>query len=368
MSDDKTEEPTSKKIEDARKKGQIGMSRDLAKLGPLLVVAEIAFATESQWREAIHSLMELGITSIGQPFRPALIEMTSGAGLLMLLVFCLFFVVCIPVGIISHWGQFGILIAPEAAELKFDKLNPVNGIKGIFSKKKLIEVLLSLAKTALIGWIVYGLVYADLPTIIHLSGGAPKDAYFGFIDMLKSIFHVLIVICVVLGMIDLMMQKAFHMKELMMDMEEIKREYKESEGDPMVKGERKQLAREWANEAPAARTEKANAVVVNPTHFAVAMFYDPDEPMVPMVLAKGKDEIAQAMIERARQFNIPVIRHVWLARTLYATCREDSVIPRSSYEAVAQVYAVVNELVAMKDEGRQVELESLGEPPESYRQ
>jgi type III secretion protein U len=135
----------------------------------------------------------------------------------------------------------------------------------------------------------------------------------------------------------------------------------------MVKGQRKQLAREWANEAPAARTEQANAVVVNPTHFAVAMFYDPAEAMVPVVLAKGKDDIAQAMIQRAREFNIPVIRHVWLARTLYATSRQDSVIPKSSYEAVAQVYAVVNELVAMKDTGREVELESEGEPPESYR-
>src|SRR5690606_774289 len=123
---------------------------------------------------------------------------------------------------------------------------------------------------------------------------------------------------------------------------------------------------EWANEAPAARTEQANAVVVNPTHFAVAMFYDPKEAMVPVVLAKGKDEIAQAMIERARDFNIPVIRHVWLARTLYATCKPDTVVPRASYEAVAMGYAVVNGLVATNDYHRHVELENAGEPPPSY--
>ncbi|MTV41990.1 type III secretion system export apparatus subunit SctU [Duganella radicis] len=367
MSDDKTEEPTEKKLDDARKKGQIAMSRDLAKLGPLLVVAEIAFVTEQLWREAIHSLMELSIASVGRPFRPALEEMASGAGLLLLIVFGVFFVVCIPVGIISHWGQFGILIAPEAATMKFDKLNPMNGIKGIFSKKKLFEVLISVAKAALVGWLVYVLVYADLPAIIGLSGGAPRDAYFGFIEMLRAVFHVVLVICLVTSVVDLGVQKFFHKKELMMDKEEIKREYKESEGDPMVKGQRKQLARQWANEAPAAKTQQANAVVVNPTHFAVAMFYDPAEAMVPVVLAKGKDDIAQAMIRRAREFNIPVIRHVWLARTLYATCREDSVIPKASYEAVAQVYAVVNELVAMQDQGREVELESLGEPPAAYR-
>lgn len=367
MSEDKTEEPTDKKIDDARKKGQIAMSRDLAKIGPLVVVAEIAFATEQMWRETIHSLMELGIMRIGKPFLPALMEMLVGAGIFLLIVFFIFFVVCIPVGIISHWGQFGILIAPEAATLKFDKLNPINGLKGIFSKKKLFEILIAVGKAVLIGWLVYMLVYAELPSIIHLSGGGPSDVYFGFIQMLRSVFHVLIVICTVTSVVDLVIQKAFHKKDLMMDMEEIKREYKESEGDPMVKGQRKQLAREWANEAPAAKTENANAVVVNPTHFAVAMFYDPAEAMVPVVLAKGKDDIAQAMIRRARECNIPVIRHVWLARTLYATCREDSVIPKSSYEAVAQVYAVVHELVAMKDMGREVELESLGEPPESYR-
>ncbi len=367
MSDNKTEEPTDKKLDDARKKGQVPMSRDLAKVGPLVAIAEIAFSTEQLWRESIHSLMNLGLMSVGKPFLPALMEMLTGAGILLLIVFFICFVVCIPVGVIFHWGQFGVLIAPEAATMKFDKLNPVNGIKGIFSKKKLFEVLVSAAKAALIGWLVYLLVYAELPSIVHLSGGAPSDAYFGFIGMLRSVFHVLLVVCIVTSVIDLAIQKAFHKKDLMMDMEEIKREYKESEGDPMVKGQRKQLAREWANEAPAARTEQANAVVVNPTHFAVAMFYDPAEAMVPVVLAKGKDDIAQAMIQRAREFNIPVIRHVWLARTLYATSRQDSVIPKSSYEAVAQVYAVVNELVAMKDTGREVELESEGEPPESYR-
>lgn len=367
MAEEKTEQPTDKKLEDARKKGQVPVSRDLAKVGPLAVMAEIAFVTEKMWRESIHSLMDFSLMSVGKPFLPALTEMLVGSGILLLIVFSICFVVCIVIGILSFWGQFGVLVTTESLTPNFDKLNPVNGFKNLFSKKKLFEILTSVIKVGLIGWIIYILVYAQLSSIVHLSGGGPRDAYFGFIDMLRSVFHVTLVICGIIGVIDLVIQRAFHKKELMMDMEEIKREYKESEGDPMVKGQRKQLAREWANEAPAARTEKANAVVVNPTHFAVAMFYDSAEAMVPVVLAKGKDDIAQAMIQRAREFNIPVIRHVWLARTLYATCREDSVIPKSSYEAAAQVYAVVNELVAMNDMGREVELESLGEPPKSYR-
>jgi type III secretion protein U len=148
-------------------------------------------------------------------------------------------------------------------------------------------------------------------------------------------------------------------------MEEIKREYRESEGDPMVKAMRKAIARSLAQQGPVAKTQDADAVVVNPTHFAIAMVYDTELAQVPVVLAKGKDEVAQAMIECARSLGIPVIRHVWLARTLYSTGKADTVIPKASYEAVAHVYAVINELKEMGHLDKEVELESLGDPPSS---
>ncbi|MGI4846688.1 MAG: type III secretion system export apparatus subunit SctU [Janthinobacterium lividum] len=365
MSDDKNEEPTDKKIEDARDKGQIAVSRDLAKLATLVVVAYMAFGTEPLWRQAINSLFALSFSRIGKPFSEAVDTVTTSAGLLLLLVFCICFVVCILVAVAANWGQFGVLVSFESLTPNIDKLNPVNGAKQLFSKKKLVELLNTLFKVAMIGYIVYILVRNQLPTIITLAGGTPEDIVHAFNIVLKNIFNVIVVLCFLLGALDLIIQKHFHKKQLMMDMEEIKREHKESEGDPMVKGQRKQLAHQWANEAPASRTEEANAVVVNPTHFAVAMFYDPAQNMVPVVLAKGKDETAAAMIARARQFGIPVIRHVWLARTLYATAKADEVIPKSSYESVALVYAVIQELIAQNDIGREVELESHGLPPQS---
>jgi type III secretion protein U len=367
VSDDKTEKPTDKKIEDAREKGPVPVNRHQARLCTLVVVAEIAFGTRTMWRESIESLMNLGIMRIGQPFEAALQEVFISATIVIAVVFALYFVVCSVVGVAAFWGQFGVLIAPEAITPKFDKLNPVNGLKQLISKKKLVELLMSIFKGAIIGWIVYILVRDELPNIVLLSGGEPKDIFNGFIELVRSVFHVIVVVCLCLGAIDFGLQKYFHMKELMMDKEEVKREYKEMEGDPLIKGKRKQLAHEWANQAPAAKTKDANAVVVNPTHFAVAMLYDPEEAAVPIVLTKGKDEVAQAIIRSARESGIPVIRHVWLARTLYATCRPDTVVPKSSYEAVAYVYAVVNELVAMNATDREVELESLGEPPEAYR-
>lgn len=364
MSDDKNEEPTDKKIEDAKKKGQIAVSRDLARLATLVVIAEAAFASARLWRDAVTGLMVGGIGGIGADFSTAMENQLMAALQLLGVVFFACFILCPIVAVAAHWGQFGILVASEALEPKFDKLNPVNGLKQIVSKKKLVELLITVGKATLIALLVYAQARSQLANIVALAGGEPKDVWEAFITLLRGIFHVIVVVCLMLGAIDFTIQKYFHKKELMMDMEEIKREHKESEGDPMVKGQRKRLAREWANEAPAARTEDANAVVVNPTHFAVAMFYDAEQAMVPMVLARGRDEVAQAMIRRAHACGIPVIRHVWLARTLYATCREDTPVPRATYQAAAQVYAVVHELVASGEVGREVELEALGEPPE----
>jgi type III secretion protein U len=358
---EKTEDPTDKKLEDARKKGQVPVSKDLGKLCVMTAIAEIAFATEPLWRQGIETLLLTPSMRIGQDFRFAMLDMAWSATLLLLIAFAVVWLACSLVATAAFWGQFGVLIAPEAVAPDFNKINPGNGLKQLFSPKKIVDLLESLCKAVLIGLIVYLLVRSELPDIVRLSGGAPKDVYFGFVALLRGIFHMVIGVCLVLAFVDFAIQKYFHKKGLRMDMEEIKREFKENEGDPMLKGKRKQLAMQWLSEGPATATQGANAVVVNPTHFAVAMFYDAAEPMVPVVLAKGRDETAQAMIAVARERGIPVIRHVWLARTLYATCRASDPVPRASYEAVAYVYAVVHELVVNRETGRLVELETRGE-------
>lgn len=363
MAENKNLAPTEHKKQQAREKGQVAQSQDLSRLVNLVVVAELAFIAESQWRESIQSLMTFGYTSIGKPYLPALTELLTGAALFVALVF-LFFAVLMPVvSALAHWGQFGVLVAPEALTPKFDKFDPVNGLKQIFSVKKLVELLETIVKTSLIAFVVYMITRSELNNILHLSGGAPKDSYAAFMTLLRNTFHVTLILCIIFALIDFAIQKHFHDKELMMDMEELKKEFKEMEGDPQIKNKRKQIAKEWANENPVATTEKANAVVVNPTHFAIAIFYDKDDENVPVVLAKGRDQIAHAMIDRARECGIPVIRHVWLARTLYASCKPYTFVPKSSYEAVAHVYAVIHYLTMTDQAGLEVELESEGKPP-----
>ena len=365
MSENKNLQPTDHKLEQAREKGQVAQSQDLSRLANLVVVAEIAFIAESQWREAIFSLMNFGYTSIGKPFLSSMTELLTGAALLVALVFFIFAVLIPVVSALAHWGQFGVLVAPEMLTPKFDKFNPVNGFKQIFSMKKLVELMETVFKTVVIALVVYLVTRSELNDILHLAGGAPKDSYAAFITLLRNTFHITLILCLIFAVIDFLIQRHFHKKELMMDMEEVKKEFKEMEGDPQIKNKRKQIAKEWANENPVASTEKANAVVVNPTHFAVALFYDKEDENVPVVLAKGRDQIAHAMIDRARECGIPVIRHVWLARTLYASCKANSFIPKSSYESVAHVYAVIHYLTTTDQVGMEVELESEGEPPQA---
>lgn len=356
--------PSEKKLQDAREQGQVVMSRDLARLAMLVVVGEAAFASEPLWRGAIESLMTLSFKQIGKPFYHSMLEMVMSAGILIAAVFGACFLICSIVGVFSHWGQFGVLISTKVLEPKFDKLNPVNGVKQIFSLKKLGETLITLLKVILIGLISYFIIRSQLPDIVRLAAGEPKDALAGFITLMYTIFHVVCVVCLILGVIDYAMQRHFLIKSLMMNHQDMIQEYKESEGDPMVKGQRKQLAMELAMSGEAAQqTDGANAVVVNPTHFAVSMFYDGESAIVPRVCSKGKGVVARAIIARAQEKGIPVIRHVWLARTLYATGRVGRVIPKVSYEAVAHVYAVIEELRQLDQTDRVVELNSDGTPP-----
>jgi type III secretion protein U len=363
MSGEKNEKPTSKKIKDARDKAQVAVSRDLARLIMLTVLVETVFGTESLWRGQIHAVMNLSIQSISRPFATSMVEMMRVTETLVLGTIAVMALLCIIVGVCAFWGQFGVLVVTEHLGLSIDKLNPKNGITQLISKKKLTEFLLGLVKIGLAALLSYIIIKDQLPSIVQLAAGTPWDAYAAFLSLARLLFHALIGPFLILALIDFAMQKHFHQKSLMMDLEEIKQEHKELEGDPLIKGKRKQLARELAMEdGPPAKTQDANAIVVNPTHFAVAMLYDESTP-VPVVLAKGRDEVALAMIERAQEFGIPVIRHVWLARTLYATAKEDMVIPKASYEGVAHVYAVIQELRETNQTDCVVELESQGLSP-----
>jgi type III secretion protein U len=296
---EKTEQPTGKALEDARDKGQVAVSRDLARLVALGVMGEVAFAGEPACRAALLHLLTLPLLQIGQPFAGALGQLLASAAVLLAGVFGVCLLAVTVAAVAGNWGQFGILVAPDILTPKLDKLDPVNGLKNLVSLKKLAEVGLSLGKVLLLGLVTYVMVRAELPALVTLAGGTPSGIYLQGVQLLHALFRALGLVCAVLALIDFAVQRHFQTKSLMMSKEDIKREYRDAEGDPMVKGQRRQLAQELADSPAVEQTDGANAVVVNPTHFAVAMLYDAESTPVPLVLAKGKDEVAQAMIRRA---------------------------------------------------------------------
>jgi type III secretion protein U len=344
---EKTLDPTPQRLEQARKQGQVPVSRDFARVAIGWPSAEIMFALEPPARKALAELFDTTMLAAGGT--PGMVvQAMHGATLLLLAPVLIFAVVITVLSILAFWGQFGVLIAPESLAPKPDRLDPVAAMKNLFSVKKLQEIALSMVKLVAILVVATVLIRGELHNIIALASGDPQHLYDASLTLLKGLFRACMGVMLLLAVIDLAIQRMAHIKGLRMSMDEIIREYKENEGDPMIKGERRALAQELANGDPVQQTGDANAVVVNPTHFAIALFHDPVTERVPRVLAKGVDGVAQAMIAKAHAKGIPVLRHVWLARTLYATTRTQQQVPQFTFMAVGMVYAVAE---LLRDQG-----------------
>lgn len=361
MSGEKTLEPTEHKLQEARKKGQVPVSKDLAHCLTVGLGMELAFALEKLARKKLAELFDLALRGSHNNFETIFSNLLIASGTILLVGMVIFAISNIVLSLFGYWGQFGVLFSATPITPDFNKLNPVTNVKNIVSERKLMETLLAVGKLLVFGLVTYLLTRSELPAIVTMAGGDPPMAYAATVDILHGLFRILIGISIFLAVIDLFVQRRAHTKQNRMNFEEMFREYKELEGDPWVKGERKALARSLATSDPVSKTEGANAVVVNPTHFAVAMLFDPKSKPVPVICAKGRDEVARAMIQRAHDKGIPVIRHVWLARTLYATAKEDRPIPRPLFDPVALVYSVIEQ---MKEQGGSyLELDSSEQPP-----
>lgn len=364
---EKSEAPSEKALRDAREEGQVAVSRDLAHLLSLSLLGELAFLGEAPCREALQALFGLAIERIHAPFEAARTELLTQAMMLMLPLFGASLLAVLVAAVAGNWGQFGVLIAPGVLTPDINKLNPANGVKNLFSMKKVVEVGIALLKVTLIALVTWCLIRDALPVLVTFAGGTPAGIHGQFLILVRVMFRTLCGICLVLALIDFAVQRHFLIKQLMMSKDDLKREHKDAEGDPMVKGQRRQLARDLASAPAVDSTAEADVLVVNPTHFAIAMRYDVARAQVPVLLAKGRDEVAQAMIRRAHELGIPVIRHVWLARTLYAAGAPARPVPRASYAAVAHVYAVVEQLDG-RHGASEVVLEASGLAPETHGQ
>jgi len=350
MSGEKTEQATPHKLQEARRKGQVSQSQDVSKLVVMLGVLEVVFAMLDASMEKLQALMTLPLLRLHTPFAQSANEI-AGTALLTIAVFFLLTVgVVITLRLLAGWVQFGPLFAPEAAAPKLSALNPLEKFKQMFGAKQFIQIVVSLLKAIVLAAVFWLLIEPRLPQLAEMAGGSLDGFWRAAAAILKTLAHTAIGVLLVFAVSDFALQKYFYLKQNRMSHEDIKNEYKQMEGDPHAKGHRKQVAHEILNgpvkKVTREQMEKADVLMVNPTHFAVGLFYQPDETPLPRLLFKAQDEGAKALIELAHEAKIPVVRYIWLTRTLYRTTAEGAFIPRDTIKAVAAIYRLLRKLEA----------------------
>lgn len=249
-------------------------------------------------------------------------------------------------GVLSHImqdkGRFELRW--ERMAVKFEKLNPLNGVKKLFNKDALVEILKSLLKMAIIGWIAYRVMQDELQNLMFLAESDISEivTYAGHVAF-KIVIHTCGILLLI-SILDLAYVKWRHIENLKMTKQEVKDEHKNQEGDPKVKSKLKSLQFQAARRRLTAIIPTADVIITNPTHYAVALKYDRASMMAPMVIAKGVDEMAQAIKAMGREHKITLVENRHLARELYDQVKENQEIPEALYAAVAEILAHVYRL------------------------
>jgi type III secretion protein U len=344
MADEKTEAPTPKRLADARKKGQVAHSKDVVTAALTVTLFAYFWAT---WGTFVQRMTEILV------FPPQFYEMpfSQAAKYSFDLVLQMVTTILVPVlgitvlvGIAANVAMVGGLLAFEAMKPSLDKINPAGGVKRIFSAKNLFELLKSTLKTAFLAVLLTTAILDGVGALIRAPVcGIPclQDA---FGQLMTTIAIYTMAAFVVLAAADYAFQRFQHIKGLKMSKEEVKREYKESEGDPHIKGRRKQLMHELVMSNDVGAVKNASVVVTNPTHLAVALRYVEGETPVPIVVAKGENLNAERILALAREAGVPIMRDVPLARSLYEQVAVDRYVPSDLLEPVAEVLRFVREL------------------------
>ncbi|ARP85665.1 hypothetical protein CAL13_05155 [Bordetella genomosp. 9] len=343
VSEEKTEKPTPKKLDDARKKGDVPYSRDFTQTLLTLALLIFLLGNGTQIVEDLQRIIRIPAGLYEQPFGAALKLAFLEGRAILLQVFGKVLAIVIGVGLFVEFIQIGIVVAVEKIKPSGKKLNVVANVKNIFSSRNLVEVLKSAVKIVCFSLLVILLLRQGLEPLVH-SAAAGMD---GLLSVMEALFQVLLaytaIFCLVIAGFDMGWQRWQRTRRLKMTKQEVTREHKDMEGRPEIKQTRKRLHQEFANSGPVNAVRKASMLVVNPTHIAVALRYEPDITPLPIVLAKGRDRLALEMIQMARQVGVPIMRDVPLARALLADARENQYIPSELVVPVAKILREVRD-------------------------
>jgi flagellar biosynthetic protein FlhB len=346
---EKTEPATQKKLNDARKEGKVAKSKELTSAFMLITLFLIIKIFVSQIGENLVNVFQIVYNRMADYTNPAERGFTSNSmtALTMQMIQQLlknvwpFFLFGFAIAIVIGIAQVGWKVSTKPMQPKLSKFNPISGFKRIFSKESLFNLLLSIVKITVIGLIAYFSIrnHADELFILYEISLNQAIALVGNI-ILNTGLRISMVYLLV-GLIDYVYQKHKFKEDMKMTKQEVKDEYKNAEGDPQIKGQQRRKMQEASQRRMMKDVPKADVVITNPTHFAVALKYDAETGKAPVVVAKGEDYLAQKIKEAARENHVEIVENKPLARMLYHNVDIGAEIPPELYQAVAEVLATV---------------------------
>ncbi len=341
---EKTEEPTAKKRADARKKGQVARSQELNSAFVLLVGF---FGLKLLWDSiygTIATYTTYVFTNLNQTVDTEnILHIFIGIVIILAKTAFPIMIFIMLIGLAINFFQVGLNFNTESIEFKLDKLNPINGFGRIFSKRSLVELVKSFFKILVIGFFLYRFIHEQILAMPQFMFFDLTTSLALVAEIIFQMAFIVIGVIMIMAVMDYGYQKWQTTQDLKMSKQEVKDEMKQTEGDPQIKGKIRQKQRQMAMARMMKEVPKADVIITNPTHYAVALSYE-QGMTAPVVIAKGQDLVAQRIKEIGREARVPIIENKPLARTLYAAVQVGDSVPQELYQAVAEVLAYVYRL------------------------
>jgi len=340
---EKTEEATPKRLREARKKGQVPKSRDVSTIVVMIFVFGVMAFGVGYASLEIKELMKLAFEQAGSAggLSGAELWMVGKDAFVTLAKIVLpFGLVAVVTALAAGFLQVGAIFAMDPLKPQLKKLNAIEGIKNMFKTQTFIELLKNIAKIFVVFYLAYSTLDGELGTVLKTTNVPPGDAASLTGGLIFKFIVKVLIAFLLISVIDFIVQKKQFMKQMRMTKDEVKREYKQDEGDPLIKSQRRQLHREYAFGDVQQQVAQSDAVVTNPVHVAVALKYNREDMAAPEITMRGQRSFAETIKKVAEENEIPIIRNVPLAWALFEL-EEGTEIPEELYEAVAEILSYV---------------------------
>lgn len=337
----KTEDPSPKKLEDARNRGQVAQSKELNTWIMLLAATLLIGVGAPSMFSSMEDYLKAYLEQAHLMREGSLSTILGGSFIKTFGIVMIPFLILIFAAFIGPFAQIGFLVAPEVLKPDLSKVSVTKGFGRLFSLRSVVEFIKGLLKITAIGLVGFSLIYPYFDGIEHTINQPLQAMMDDMLGLTLRMLTGILVVLLAISIADVLYQRWEFHKQMRMTKQEVKDEYKQTEGDPYVKGRLKQLRMEKARQRMMQNVPKADVVITNPTHYSVALKYDPDESPAPVVIAKGVDAVALRIREVAKEHDIILYENRPLARSLYDTVEIDQSIPEDLYKAVAEVISYV---------------------------